>query len=217
MGVRVISTSAVRCVGNTLLLHGRVYSPPFKITAIGDPAALRRALAATRGSGRSRTRLGTTARLPGAVGTDVTVPAYGSSSVLRSADGTSGATGDAARWTRRRPVRGDALPRRWSRTLVPAPQASAPTPTARRRRRCCRWCRARPATTRPRCCRGCGDPRGPAQHGWPDDGRFAASDADDWSRPRSGARHRQPRGPAGRPRATIGSSCAPRSGSPASC
>lgn len=49
------------------------------------------------------------------------------------------------------------------------------------------------------------DPRGPARHGWPDDGRFAASDADDWSRPRSGARHRQPRGPAGRPRATIGS------------
>jgi uncharacterized protein YlxW (UPF0749 family) len=44
MGVRVISTSAVRCVGNTLLLHGRVYSPPFTIQAIGDPAALRRAL-----------------------------------------------------------------------------------------------------------------------------------------------------------------------------
>jgi len=37
MGVRVISTSAVRCVGNTLLLHDRVYSPPFRIRAIGDP------------------------------------------------------------------------------------------------------------------------------------------------------------------------------------
>src|SRR5690606_26993001 len=33
---RVISTSAVRCVGNTLILQGRVYSPPFVITAIGD-------------------------------------------------------------------------------------------------------------------------------------------------------------------------------------
>lgn len=44
MGVRVISTSAVRCVGNTLLLHGRVYSPPFVISAIGDPAAMRRTL-----------------------------------------------------------------------------------------------------------------------------------------------------------------------------
>ena len=40
MGVRVISTSAVRCVGNTLLLDGRVYSPPFEIAAIGDQARL---------------------------------------------------------------------------------------------------------------------------------------------------------------------------------
>ena len=37
---RVISTSAVRCVGNTLILQGRVYSPPFVITAIGDPRDL---------------------------------------------------------------------------------------------------------------------------------------------------------------------------------
>jgi uncharacterized protein YlxW (UPF0749 family) len=36
MGKRVISTSAVKCVGNTLLLHGKVYSPPFKIQAVGD-------------------------------------------------------------------------------------------------------------------------------------------------------------------------------------
>jgi uncharacterized protein YlxW (UPF0749 family) len=49
MDVRVISTSAVRCVGNTLLLHGRVYSPPFTVSAIGDPAALRRALDAAQG------------------------------------------------------------------------------------------------------------------------------------------------------------------------
>ncbi|MEJ3742472.1 DUF881 domain-containing protein [Actinomycetes bacterium KLBMP 9797] len=49
MDVRVISTSAVRCVGNTLLLHGRVYSPPFKITAIGDPAALQASLSASDG------------------------------------------------------------------------------------------------------------------------------------------------------------------------
>ncbi len=36
MDQRVISTSAVRCVGNTLILQGRVYSPPYVITAIGD-------------------------------------------------------------------------------------------------------------------------------------------------------------------------------------
>jgi uncharacterized protein YlxW (UPF0749 family) len=44
MDQRVISTSAVRCVGNTLILQGRVYSPPYVITAMGDPQALQRAL-----------------------------------------------------------------------------------------------------------------------------------------------------------------------------
>lgn len=38
---RIIATSAVRCVGNTLILQGRVYSPPYRIRAIGDPDALR--------------------------------------------------------------------------------------------------------------------------------------------------------------------------------
>ena len=37
---RVVSTSAVRCVGNTLILQGRVYSPPYVITAIGDTEQL---------------------------------------------------------------------------------------------------------------------------------------------------------------------------------
>ncbi len=41
---RVISTSAVRCVGNTLILQGRVYSPPYVIQAIGDLPAMRDAL-----------------------------------------------------------------------------------------------------------------------------------------------------------------------------
>lgn len=44
MDQRVISTSAVRCVGNTLILQGRVYSPPFTITAIGPTKSLHRAL-----------------------------------------------------------------------------------------------------------------------------------------------------------------------------
>jgi uncharacterized protein YlxW (UPF0749 family) len=44
MGQRVVATTAVRCVGNTLLLHGRVYSPPFVVAAVGDPTGLRRAL-----------------------------------------------------------------------------------------------------------------------------------------------------------------------------
>jgi uncharacterized protein YlxW (UPF0749 family) len=49
MDIRVVSTSAVRCVGNTLLLHGRVFSPPFEIKAIGDPNRLRAALDADPG------------------------------------------------------------------------------------------------------------------------------------------------------------------------
>ncbi|MFE4449107.1 DUF881 domain-containing protein [Streptomyces sp. NPDC056796] len=44
MDQRLISTSAVRCVGNTLILQGRVYSPPYKVTAVGDRGKLRKAL-----------------------------------------------------------------------------------------------------------------------------------------------------------------------------
>jgi uncharacterized protein YlxW (UPF0749 family) len=39
-GQRLIATSAVRCVGNTLLLNGRVYSPPYRIEAIGPADAM---------------------------------------------------------------------------------------------------------------------------------------------------------------------------------
>jgi uncharacterized protein YlxW (UPF0749 family) len=86
MDVRVISTSAVRCVGNTLLLHGRVYSPPFKVTAIGDPAAMRQALAASPGVRLFREvatvyGLGYQEFVEG----DVTLPAYEGSSALRFA------------------------------------------------------------------------------------------------------------------------------------
>ena len=47
MDQRLIATSAVRCVGNVLLLHGRTYSPPFVITAIVDAGAVRAQLAAS--------------------------------------------------------------------------------------------------------------------------------------------------------------------------
>jgi uncharacterized protein YlxW (UPF0749 family) len=47
MDQRLISTSAVRCVGNTLILQGVVYSPPFRITATGVPDRLRAALDAS--------------------------------------------------------------------------------------------------------------------------------------------------------------------------
>lgn len=46
MDQRLISTSSVQCVGNTLLLQGRVYSPPYVITAIGPVKKMRGALRA---------------------------------------------------------------------------------------------------------------------------------------------------------------------------
>ena len=43
---RIIATSIARCVGNTLLLNGRTYSPPYTISAIGNAEAMQQALAA---------------------------------------------------------------------------------------------------------------------------------------------------------------------------
>ena len=85
MDVRVISTSAVRCVGNTLLLHGQVFSPPFKITAIGEPTAMHRALESAEGVQQFRDAvadfgLGYTET----VERNVTVREYDGSSDLRS-------------------------------------------------------------------------------------------------------------------------------------
>ena len=46
MDQRVINTSSIQCVGNTLLLQGRVYSPPYVLTAIGPRKKMRAALRA---------------------------------------------------------------------------------------------------------------------------------------------------------------------------
>ena len=48
-GQRVIATSAVRCVGNTLLLNGEVFSPPFRVAAIGPSATMLSKLASSPG------------------------------------------------------------------------------------------------------------------------------------------------------------------------
>nr|WP_229759131.1 DUF881 domain-containing protein [Peterkaempfera bronchialis] len=46
MDQRLIATSAVRCVGNTLILQGRVYSPPYVVRAVGDTSTMRAAVGA---------------------------------------------------------------------------------------------------------------------------------------------------------------------------
>lgn len=45
-GHRVTATSSVRCVGNVLLIDGSTYSPPYEISAIGEPERMRSTLLA---------------------------------------------------------------------------------------------------------------------------------------------------------------------------
>ena len=42
---RVTSRTGVKCVGNSVVLHGVPYAPPYEIVAIGDQARLEQALA----------------------------------------------------------------------------------------------------------------------------------------------------------------------------
>jgi uncharacterized protein YlxW (UPF0749 family) len=85
MDIRVVSTSAVRCVGNTLLLHGQVFSPPFKITAIGEPSAMLRALDSAEGVRQFRDAVADFGLgYKQTVERNVTVRAYDGSSDLRS-------------------------------------------------------------------------------------------------------------------------------------
>jgi uncharacterized protein YlxW (UPF0749 family) len=46
-GQRVVSTTGIKCVGNTVVLHGVPYSPPYRIAAVGDQASLEASLAAS--------------------------------------------------------------------------------------------------------------------------------------------------------------------------
>jgi len=45
MGQRIVSTTGIKCEGNAVTLHGIPYSPPYVITAVGDPTAISVALA----------------------------------------------------------------------------------------------------------------------------------------------------------------------------
>jgi len=41
---RVIATTGIKCVGNTVRLHGQTYAPPYVIKAVGNPGDLERSL-----------------------------------------------------------------------------------------------------------------------------------------------------------------------------
>jgi uncharacterized protein YlxW (UPF0749 family) len=88
---RVVSTSAFRCIGNVLLLHGRLYSPPYVVRAVGDPEELEEALL-------DSPAIQTYLQYVDAVGLgwsvsevdDVTIPAYDGPAVLRYAEVAAG-------------------------------------------------------------------------------------------------------------------------------
>lgn len=77
MGQRLVQTSAVRCVGNTLLLNGRVFSPPFSIAAIGPADSMRTALNRSVGLQQYRKDAATFGLGYDLTGVDrISVPAY---------------------------------------------------------------------------------------------------------------------------------------------
>lgn len=84
-GQRVIATSAVRCVGNTLLLNGEVFSPPFRVAAIGPARTMSAALDASRGVGYFEQAASYYGLRYTVETTDVDVPAYDGSIRLQYA------------------------------------------------------------------------------------------------------------------------------------
>jgi uncharacterized protein YlxW (UPF0749 family) len=44
-GQRIVSTTGIKCVGNTVILHGVPYSPPYRVVAVGNPAGMASSLA----------------------------------------------------------------------------------------------------------------------------------------------------------------------------
>ncbi|OZE21005.1 hypothetical protein CH256_23510 [Rhodococcus sp. 05-2254-6] len=83
---RLVASSAPRCIGNTLLLGGRTYSPPYVMTAIGDSDRLRSALKNEPGVRlyeQYALRYGL--RYDVAVSEDLSVPAYSESVRMRYA------------------------------------------------------------------------------------------------------------------------------------
>ncbi|MDQ4086102.1 MAG: DUF881 domain-containing protein [Actinomycetota bacterium] len=87
-GQRLISTTGIKCVGNTVVLHGVPYSPPYEIVAVGDPVQMQQALDASE---YVQTYLEYT-QPPVNIGwdvellTEVTLPGYQSAVNLQHAD-----------------------------------------------------------------------------------------------------------------------------------
>ncbi len=55
---RIVSTTAIRCVGNLITVNGVTISPPYEVSAIGDPNKLKEALTMPGGIVEQLTTLG---------------------------------------------------------------------------------------------------------------------------------------------------------------
>jgi uncharacterized protein YlxW (UPF0749 family) len=86
-GERLVATSAVLCVGNTLLLNGTVLSPPFVAVAIGADRDRFEADALVRRLHRDATSFGLRFSVSGV--NDASVPAYDGAVNLRHAEVSS--------------------------------------------------------------------------------------------------------------------------------
>jgi uncharacterized protein YlxW (UPF0749 family) len=86
-GQRVVATTGIKCVGNTVVLQGVPYSPPYRIAAVGAPAALQAALAASPQvqAYRDYTVPPYNLRWAMRVASTVTVPPYGGALTLEYA------------------------------------------------------------------------------------------------------------------------------------
>jgi uncharacterized protein YlxW (UPF0749 family) len=83
---RVVSTTGIKCVGNTVVLHGVPYAPPYEITAIGDLDALKTALDSSDYIAGYKTYVDTHhLGYQESTSDDVTMPAYDGASDLRYA------------------------------------------------------------------------------------------------------------------------------------
>lgn len=92
---RVISTTGIKCVGNTVVLHGVPYAPPYEISAIGDRTSLRISLDSSDYIDGYKTYV-KAHNLGYEVSTDdeLTMPAYDGSSDLRYAEAGTTTTVD---------------------------------------------------------------------------------------------------------------------------
>jgi uncharacterized protein YlxW (UPF0749 family) len=77
-GQRIIGTTGVKCVGNTVVLQGIPYAPPYRIVAVGDVQAMYAALLAAPDVQNYRDYVGPPYNLGWALRTErqVSVPAY---------------------------------------------------------------------------------------------------------------------------------------------